>query len=89
MKARRVEDILKHQGLEKGTAYLLSYLVERNNAQQKAIGELEHMMSKMIDTIANVVDGAGAMKAQMQKALKKTGLAEPDDDLDESTENIQ
>lgn len=88
MKTSEIENVLKNRGFETGTAYILMALNEENRTLRKSVTELALMLDKMIDTMNNVVEGAGAMKREHQNALRKAGLIEPEDDLGASTHMI-
>jgi hypothetical protein len=88
MKTAEIEQILMNRGYEQGVRYILMALNEENRTLRKSITELALMLDKMIDTMNNVVEGAGAMKREHQAALRKAGLAEPEDDMGASTHMI-
>jgi hypothetical protein len=88
MKTNQIEEILRDRGFENGAKYILMALNEENRTLRKSVTELAQMLDKMIDTMNNVVEGAGAMKREHQNALRKAGLIEPSDDLGASTQMI-
>lgn len=74
MKAREVEQIIRAQGIERGTVFILTSLVEQVNQLEKNVTLMGQVQLQMTDTVANVVEGAGAMRHQMISTLKKNGL---------------
>lgn len=88
MKTAEIESLIKNRGFEDATKYILMALNEENRTLRKSITEMAQMLNQMIDTMNNVVEGAGAMKRQHENALRKAGLIPPEDDLGSSTHMI-
>jgi hypothetical protein len=74
MKSRDVEVILRQRGLEGGTLYILTSLVEQVNQLEKNLQLMAQVQHQMTDTVANVVEGSLGMRNQMMQTLKKAGV---------------
>lgn len=74
MKARQVPEMIKAMGYERGSVHIMSALVEQVNQQEKQIQELTGMLNKMVDTLANVVEGSHGMRSEMISTLKRAGI---------------
>jgi len=81
MKTRDIEKELRNRGYESGTLYVLQVLNEKQNNLQKNLVEMAALQDKIIDSLANVVNGAGAMRAQFEKTMRERGLVETEEDL--------
>jgi molecular chaperone GrpE (heat shock protein) len=74
MKSRDVEVILRQRGLEGGTLYILTSLVEQVNQLEKNLNDVAQVQHQMTDTVANVVEGSLGMRDQMMQTLRKAGV---------------
>lgn len=88
MKTRQIEDAIKNSGFEKAIKHAVEGHNEELRELRKIVGELAQQQMQMIDTLHNVVNGAGAMKQEMIKQLKQAGLYKEDDGLGVSTQSI-
>lgn len=74
MKAREVEQVIREYGMERGTVRILTALVEQVNQLEKNVTLMGQVQLQMTDTVANVVEGAGAMRRHMISTMQKHGM---------------
>ena len=87
-KTRQIEQIILEKGFERGIKFVVEAQNETIRELRKSITEMAQQQMQMIDTMANVVNGAGAMKAEFEKQMKKAGLVEPQDDMGPNTQDL-
>jgi hypothetical protein len=85
---REVRNIIRAKGFEQGVTHILETHNEQIRELRKAMLEQAQMTMHVIDSLNNVVNGTVAMKHHFEKAMKKAGLAEPEDDLDRNTHSL-
>lgn len=77
-KAREVEMVLNNKGFERGTRLLLTELFERVQGIETTVAELASFQLSNANMLAQVVDGAGVLRQQVEKLQ---GNPNGDDDL--------
>lgn len=66
IRARQIEDELKHRGTEKGTLYVLQVLAEQQIALQKDMRDCAQSLDQMANIIGQVVTVGENMKATIE-----------------------
>lgn len=84
IKTREIKTVIKAQGYERGTLFVLESLSEEVKQNARDLKELAHMFDKMVDSMDGMMTVAGRMKETIQKFDKEE--AEPD--LGSSTQGL-
>jgi hypothetical protein len=69
-RATEVELVMRQSGFEKGTIKLLAELFERQSKLEQDMRENAEIILQVSTMMAQVVDGAGAMRQQVEKLTK-------------------
>lgn len=80
LRAKDIEDQLRHRGSERGTVYCLQVLAEQQIALQRDMRTLAEMMEQMTDILQSVT----LVGENMKNVLDSVGK-QKEDDLDPNT----
>lgn len=86
-KTREIEGILRNKGYEQGVKHILEVQNEAIRQMNKDLTECGVQLSKIIDTLANVVEGAGIMKKNFEHQMRRLGGLN-DDGQDPNTQRL-
>lgn len=70
MKMNEVDTVLRNQGFERGTAFLIKSLAEENNFLKKGMAELAKMFEQMIGVQNGQMQVAQRMKETIENIEK-------------------
>ena len=69
--ARDLRRNIKELGFEKGTVVTLELLLEELAGFRQSLMEMAKLQNMMIDTLNNTVQGAGMMRAEVERIQRK------------------
>lgn len=75
-RSTEVQMVLSNKGMERGVTILLTELFEKNAEMRQNLTHLSQTLDMMATMLSQVVDGAGAMRGQIEKMQ---GTDEDDD----------
>ncbi|MBU2051485.1 MAG: hypothetical protein KKH61_21250 [Gammaproteobacteria bacterium] len=84
IRARQIEDELKHRGTEQGTLYVLQVLAEQQIALQKDMRDA----ASVIDTMASIIGNVVTMGENMKQAVERLNRDDDDQGLDLNTHQL-
>lgn len=79
-KSRDVQTTLTMMGMERGTTMLLIELFEMFATLQQQLNETALMQIQIIQMVEQVTDGAGAMRAHIER-MQRNAAQETDEEL--------